>query len=111
MNIAEITSGINVNVNVNDEIYTGEVIKVFKNNKVKIRFEDGSTQNISHKDLSLRRPGRKSLQESLTEEERQEQIESMLEALRSTDDQGKKKNFRAALRRLGHRGGLSSVDS
>lgn len=111
MNISEITSGINVNVNVNEEVFTGEVIKVFKNKKVKIRFEDGTTQNISHEDLSPRRPGRKSLQESLTEEERQEQIDSMLEALRSTDDQGKKKNFRAALRRLGHRGGLNSTES
>jgi len=101
-----IEAGSNVNVELDGELYIGHVVKVFKNHKARVRFDDDTEKTLGFNELTIRKPGRPALIDVLSEEDRAVEIETLLEALRSTDDQGAKKNLRAALRRLGHKGGM-----
>jgi len=69
-----IENGSNVNVTIDDEIIIGTVVKIFKNGKARVEFDDGTKKTFPADAIELRRPGRRKLMESLSDEEREAQV-------------------------------------
>lgn len=100
-------SGTRVNVTLgNGNELTGEVVKVFKNGKARVTLEDGKTEVYDLTHIRERKPGRKSLAQSLTPAELKTEVKDLIAELRGAKDQEDKKRIRRALRRRGHTGGL-----
>jgi hypothetical protein len=105
--MSNFTKGTKVNVTVDGDAYIGEVVRaIAKGKKYRVRFDDGSESNHPAENVELRKRGRKSIEESMTPDEIQGEINDLLAELQSTDDQDRKKIVRRALRRRGHMGGL-----
>lgn len=92
-------------VTVNDQ--AGKIVKSFKNGKAKIELEDGTSTTTS--EFVVRRPGRKSLEQSIGAEAVAEQVKDFLGDLGKAKSQDEKKRLRRLLRRRGHRGGLGKA--
>ena len=103
-------AGTRVNVTWTDgEIYVAEVKKNAgpKAKKVTVTFEDGETASVAIKDVTIRKRGRKSINDEFTNDEIKEQITSLKKRLAKSTDQIEKKAIRRALRRRSHTGGMN----
>ena len=104
-------TGQRVNVTVKGEQFIAEVVKQYKNGKVRVEFDDGTKTNVSPSEITERKRGRKSIVESMSPAELKAHIDGLLNELESCETQDEAKKIRAKLRRAGHKGGASGEDT
>jgi hypothetical protein len=118
LTIADLAKGTRVNVVCDQDTVgivscPGTVTRAVKSrNVVDVEFDDGDIiKSVELTDITLRKRGRRTLQETHTADELAEQTSALIARLESTDDQLEKKAIRRALRRRGHAGGLRTLQN
>ena len=100
-------NGTRVNVTLgNGNEVAGNLVKTFKNGKVRVELESGEMETFDAVHVHERKAGRKSLAQSMSPDDLQADIEDIMGQLGKAKNEDDKKRLRRMLRRRGHTGGL-----
>lgn len=88
--------------------YHGEIVRVFKNGKLRVKTSDGDAATLTPDKVKPRDKSRKAKSE-MTDAQRRAAVATLLEELAACTERAERIPVRRKLRRLGHYGGLQET--